>query len=252
MYSFKNHYAAYLGINQYEFNKGSRVFYKVLKYNVFPGYFYYNLIITKFDSEKVISINPDFAKNFDNSELSKILSLNEDSTLKFLKQKFPEERQGFFIKKMLRFSMNIEEFKEIKFPQKVELLNSKHKRQYLSRFNHLDPKIQEMIWTNVLPLIGLKRSFIAASNHECFSVCQIGNIIDNGGNIGVGTPEKFRNKGYGKSTVTKAAKWCFEHNVIPIYLVDSVNIRSINLAKSLGFNLKSTEIVIRSEPYSRN
>ncbi|GAA0785833.1 GNAT family N-acetyltransferase [Hathewaya limosa] len=58
------------------------------------------------------------------------------------------------------------------------------------------------------------------------------------------TNEQYRNRGYGKQVTTGILNWCIENNVLPIYLVDEKNTYSIKLAESLGFKIKSKEIVV--------
>ncbi len=91
------------------------------------------------------------------------------------------------------------------------------------------------------------RRFRIKINNVTAAIGTITNIDYGGGNIAVYTNPKYRQKGYGKMVVSSCVKWCFDHEIIPIYLVDCDNTASINLAKSLGFKVFSKEYILSEE-----
>lgn len=88
------------------------------------------------------------------------------------------------------------------------------------------------------------RQYVILDKNKIVSYCKISNIDFQGGNIVVYTNKQYRNRGYGKLVTTGILNWCIENNVLPIYLVDEKNTYSIKLAESLGFKIKSKEIVV--------
>ncbi len=252
MSDFENHYQNYLGIDLDEFKKGKRIYNKILKYNQQPGYSYYYMIITEFQTERVITIHPDFEEKFCKSELERLLKLNEEETIDFLNKKFGINNPEFNIRKMFRYSVNKNEFINSPLINEAMVMTEQHKDIYLTRVNFLDQEIQESIWKSILPMLNQKRAFICRRENDLIAEGSITTIIDNGGNIGVSTQNQYRKKGYGQAIVSQAVKWCFDNKIIPIYLVDQVNTNSILLAESLGFQLKSIEILISSKALGRN
>ncbi|NBI05588.1 GNAT family N-acetyltransferase [Senegalia massiliensis] len=68
--------------------------------------------------------------------------------------------------------------------------------------------------------------------------------------MAVFTYPKYRNQGYGKQVVKGYINWCLDKDILPIYLVDIENIPSIKLAESLGFEIKSTEVIVSLTLYN--
>ncbi len=246
MCSFNEHYKNYLGIDEKEFTIGKRIFHKVIHNWSYPGYFYYNMIITNYHSERVMSIHPEYAEMFSDKELSNLLSLEDNEAIEFLKSKFPNLSKGAFISRMLRYSVTPEELKR-DVTKAAVLFTNEYKSQFYARFKNVSKEIVDYHWQEAIPLFEKKRSFICCSEDEYFSMSNITNVIDNGGNIGVGTNSKYRKQGYGKATVIKAVDWCFDNSIVPIYLVDARNTPSIKLAESLGMTKRSEEVVVCSE-----
>lgn len=109
-------------------------------------------------------------------------------------------------------------------------------------------KYQDHCWEQNIKSIKEGRSFGLIRGRQNLSRATVEPIECGGGNISVATNEKHRKKGYGKMVVSAAVNWCFDHDILPIYYVRSDNIASIALARSLGFKLKASEIIVNHWP----
>lgn len=109
-------------------------------------------------------------------------------------------------------------------------------------------KYQDHFWKQNIKSIRESRSFGLIRGRQNLSWATVEPIYCGAGNIAVVTKEKHREKGYGKMVVSAAVKWCFDHDILPIYYVKSDNVASIALARSLGFRSKNKEIIVSHWP----
>ncbi len=248
MCDFRKHYIEYLGINSDDFEEGARIFYKEIRNMAYPGYFFYNMIISSYKAQTVITIHPEFSKRFTSEELVSLLKLDREDILQYLRNKFNDLQKGAFVSRMYRYSVTSDELMR-SIDKEAVLFTKQMKPFFYKRFEKAGKEIADYHWKESQILFEKKRSFICCSDVEYFSMSHITNIIDNGGNIAVGTNSRYRVRGYGKATVIKAVEWCFKNSVVPVYLVDSANEPSIKLAESLGMTRKADEIVVGSERF---
>jgi predicted GNAT family acetyltransferase len=113
--------------------------------------------------------------------------------------------------------------------------------------NHLHDEselVKEEIWNRKKDEIEQGRQYVILSKNKIVSYCKISDICYGGGNIVVYTNENYRNLGYGKQVLQATINWCIANNILPVYWVWDKNLASIALAKSLGFQIKSEEIVV--------
>jgi GNAT superfamily N-acetyltransferase len=103
-------------------------------------------------------------------------------------------------------------------------------------------------WKRKTRVLNEGRSIGVVRSRKLLSFAEIEPMDCGGGNIIVSTSEKHRRKGYGKAAVAAAVKWCFDHDVRPIYYVRTDNTASIALAKGLGFKAKNREIIVEHWP----
>ncbi|MCK8061611.1 MULTISPECIES: GNAT family N-acetyltransferase [unclassified Fusibacter] len=73
---------------------------------------------------------------------------------------------------------------------------------------------------------------------------KVSNVTCGAGNIAIFTDPGYRRRGYAEAIVEKCVSWCEEHEVLPVYLVDHDNLPSIQLAKKMGFEAFSQEVII--------
>jgi hypothetical protein len=65
------------------------------------------------------------------------------------------------------------------------------------------------------------------------------------------TETGFRRRGYAAQVVSAATNWVISKNKIPLYLADSSNIPSVNLAKSIGYKLAASYTGFLVTPQNR-
>ena len=56
--------------------------------------------------------------------------------------------------------------------------------------------------------------------------------------------ENYRRQGLGSTLLNMMIQKCLELNISPVYVVDSSNNSSINLAAKFGFSIASMEVII--------
>lgn len=133
---------------------------------------------------------------------------------------------------------------------------------YLNNLHIKDEKIRKMyrmIWDGINTTeIGLRpeyeyvymenlNKYVAKFNGKVISYCKISDIYYCFGNIVVYTNENFRKQGLATTLLNLLLVKCREKKLFPLYVVDSNNINSINLAKRLGFSIANEEIIISKE-----
>lgn len=91
------------------------------------------------------------------------------------------------------------------------------------------------------------RQCVILDGENIVSWAKISDIDFDGANIAVWTSADKRKFGYGKEVVMRLSHWCQKNNFVPIYLVDVENLASLNLAKSLGFQVLKEEVILRTE-----
>jgi len=143
---------------------------------------------------------------------------------------------------MYRLTVDENQFRPPPHFDQVATISDKEK--YLKLLGKRGKKFKEREWRKRKEIILQSRYFIIYANNEVASNALISDIDFNGANIVVNTNPNYRRKGYGNAVVAKTVEWCFKNNKIPIYWVDTANIASIKLAESLGFQVKSKELVI--------
>lgn len=89
--------------------------------------------------------------------------------------------------------------------------------------------------------------YVAKFNGNIISYCKISDIYFGFGNIVVFTNENFRNQGLATTLLNLLLIKCDEKNIFPLYMVDSINVASIHLAKKMGFSIVSQEVIMSKE-----
>jgi hypothetical protein len=241
---FKNYYFSFLGVNNID-NNSINICASALRCKPTNQYFYYPVIVSYFDNYIIVSIQPKYFKELkvilykNNKNIKNIASILND----FFKTKI----EKFQIKTMLRM-VKLDDSK-INTAGSLILDNSL-KECFMNTGNKANNKeFKEKKWQEISRLIDLERYYVYPIENKIASICFISNINFFGGNIVVLTQTKYRNRGYAKSTVSKAIGWCFANKILPIYYVEQNNINSLKLAKSLNFKEMAKEIVVCYNKY---
>ena len=88
------------------------------------------------------------------------------------------------------------------------------------------------------------RKYVAKSEEKTIGYCKVSDIDFGFGNIVVYIDENYRRQGLGSTLLNMMIQKCLELNINPVYVVDSSNNSSINLAAKFGFSIASMEVII--------
>ena len=240
MLDFQKYYKAYLGINE----NNSDIISCKKRNKPFCFVFKHLLIMSKINEKYYYSVAPQFYLKFKNNfkPVSKTANLND--FLLEIDNTFCKFIDRYNINKFYRFSYPNNFINKTDLSEKVSTLSKSNKELYFKLLGNRGKKFKENQWKKREHLINDERYSILIENNEIAAYSFLSNIDNGGANILVVTLPKYRKKGYGKAVVLQSIEWCLNNKLIPIYLVNQSNIASINLAKSLGFELKSEEIII--------
>ena len=202
------------------------------------NWYFQPMIATTKCNNIIISIAPSIYEEFKKYIKDKTLTIDnlKDSITPFFTEKFKAPK----IRDMYRMTLTSDISKVQSSTQVVKLT----KPILMSCLSYASEEKKLEIWNRKKYEILDGREYVILDNNKIISFCKVSNIDFNGGNLTVFTDEKYRNNGYGKLVTTETTKWCIENNILPIYFVDKNNLPSVALAKSLGFNIMSKEIVV--------
>lgn len=238
--SFRDYYFNYLGLNLEELQNGKSVFSSLQRDKPLNKKFVYKFIATFVDGNLVCSIAPEYFNDFKmfikNREVEQL-----DDVTKTSRDFFQSRLHDFNFRKMYRLTINENNIYSSGYDTQVIQLT---KGILMKIIDDMSEEDKLKIWEKRKQEVQEGRRFIMLDGKKIAATSIITDIDFLGANIAVYTEPDYRNKGFGKQVVGEAVKWCFKNSYIPIYLVDSQNIASINLAKSLGFEIKSEEIVV--------
>ncbi len=241
MIDFQKYYKAYLGINE---NSSEKIFSSDRRDELFSLIYKQYLIMSKIEEDTYYSIAPKFYEKFKESFKQFQDLKNMDEILYEIDDTFCEYIDNYTISKYYRFSNPNRLKVEANLSSEVVALSDSHKELYFKLMGIRGNKFKEKQWEKRKYLINDERYFILIQNNEIAAYSIISDIDYGGANIVVVTFPKYRKKGYGRAVVAKSVEWCYRNDLIPVYLVNQLNIASINLAKSLGFELKAEEIIV--------
>jgi len=193
------------------------------------GHYYYPIIGTTINDKPFYSIDSDHLSLFKYD-----ISNSIEENIKFNHEKNTKLRFRHFYRMSVKDQIHLKNNKAKLFDLE-DLKRLKHKVKTKDELNKLSRQVKE------------KRKFVVWVGDEIASIGRITDIDFNGGNIAVYTKENHRGMGYGKMVVEACINWCTDNEVVPIYLVDSNNGKSVSLAKSLGFVCHSEEFVLSIE-----
>lgn len=237
---FQDYYYKYLGIDQKELNKGKRIFNTDQRNKPLNGQFVQYSISTHVEGSLIFSVAPQYFDDLFEFLQGQVIN-NVDEVINIFRNFFINKIESFNVRKMYRLALN-------KDNDILDSLNScavrLTKEIFMDNLGHIDNAQKMEIWERKKHEVLEGRKFVVLEGNKITSACKISDIDFGGGNIAVWTESDCRNKGLGKQVVAEAVKWCFNNNILPIYWVDSENIASIGLARSLGFKIKSEEIVV--------
>lgn len=179
--------------------------------------YFYKVIATKYNGEKIISYSPEFNETElrllytkINFETIGVGNIHNDL-------KFPQYELSYMDRMLLETQIDI----------------SIDKRSGCIRNNSIEYKYLDEY-----------RKYIALVNGELVGYCKVSDVIANYGNLVVWVEESRRRLGIAESLVKLMIQKCYEERIVPMYVVKTNNHASISLAKKLGFQVKQRELVV--------
>jgi GNAT superfamily N-acetyltransferase len=128
---------------------------------------------------------------------------------------------------------------------RVEVVTEAHREVWLGRMKRRGKLMRRSIWNRDRKLREEGRRFAIIEDGEVAADAFVSDIDHGGGNLAVATAEGHRRKGYGAAVVAAATRWCFEHDIVPVYWAQTSNEPSVRLAEGLGFERRHEELCIR-------
>ena len=171
--------------------------------------FAYKIIITDYSGKRIVSVSPSISENIINIICTAIIDCSFEDIL----QLGQLHETGYRISMMYRMTLN----------RNKSLINvwRSQAAEYISEY----------------------KKYVIRDSGNIVSYCKVSNIDYGYGNIVVWTDEKYRRKGYARELLFRIILMCESEGIVPVYIVDSQNSASIELAKSFGFETVQTEII---------
>lgn len=225
--SFNDYYLNYLGLKNNFIHSNKKI---IIIKSVFRDYpinrkFFYPLISTEYQGKEIFScsqkLNIPKATSKEHLQFNEILNRNPDLLQKYM-YRFTKERDNEKRKTSSQLLTKT-------LIDKIEFNSTAEKEIFLERKK---------------AIITQKRQYVLIKNKTIISTAFLSDIYCQGANIVVYTNPNFWGRGYGREVVRNCINWCFENNLIPVYLVNKENKASIKLALSLKFKLKCKERVL--------
>ncbi|MBU5313792.1 GNAT family N-acetyltransferase [Tissierella carlieri] len=238
--TFQDYYYKYLGIDKGELEINKRIFSSNQRNKPLNGQFVQYLISTHIDGKLILSVAPQYYDDLFVLIKGQAIG-NVDEIIEILNTFFSNKLGNFSLRKMYRLIPN----------EDYDIYNSLNssaikltKEIFMDNLENIDEAEKMEIWERKKDEIIEGRKFVVLEDKKIVSACKISDIDFCGGNIAVWTDLNYRNKGFGKQVVAEAVKWCINNNILPVYWVDFENTASISLSNSLGFEIRSEEIVV--------
>lgn len=214
---FSDFYQEYLGLNDKMLHNDVQVC--KCKYRDIPinKRYYYKVIATTYNGEKIISCSPEFNEEeivflYNNINFQAIGAGDVHYELKM-----PEYELSYMDRMLLDSQPDINEDTLSVYgkPEQIEY-------RYLEAY----------------------KKFIALINDELIGYCKVSDVISDYGNLVVWVVESKRRSGIAECLVKLMISKCYEERIVPMYVVKADNHASKALAQKLGFQVIQRELVV--------
>lgn len=214
---FSDFYQEYLGLNDKILHNDVQVC--KCKYRDIPinKRYYYKVIATVYNGEKIISCSPEF----------------NEAEIVFLCNNINFEAIGAGD---IHYELKMPEY-ELSYMDRM-LLNSQPdiNEDTLSVYGR-----QDQIEYRYLEAY---KKYIALINDELIGYCKVSDVISDYGNLVVWVEESKRRLGIAETLVQLIIEKCYEESIVPMYVVKTENHASKALAQKLGFQVMQRELVV--------
>lgn len=179
--------------------------------------FYYNIIITEYNGECVVSCSPEVEKE-------KIKNV-----CNFIRNKTIED--------IIESKIQIETYDRACMYRLV--LNEKPDYNSLSEL-----KIGKSLVS--FKYIKDMKKFLALIGDTLIGYCKVSDVYYSYGNLVVWIEEEYRRNGVAEQLVKLAIEQCYKDSINPMYITKSINTASFSLAQKLKFNIVKKEVIFSS------
>ena len=214
---FSDFYQEYLGLNDKVLHNDVQVC--KCKYRDIPlnKRYYYKVIATIYNGEKIISCSPEFKEAeivflCNNIHFEAIGAGDIHNALKM-----PEYELSYMDRMLLNSQPDINE----------DVLS------IYGRHDQIEYRYLEAY-----------KKYIALINDELIGYCKVSDVISDYGNLVVWVEESKRRSGIAESLVRLMIHKCYEERIVPMYVVKTYNHASKALAEKLGFRVIQRELIV--------
>jgi len=236
---FREYYLEYMGVDPVQLEHGERVFPSIQRVKPESGLSHsrHHLIVSLREGTLIHSVAPALLPAY--REVAPA-SFGPDIQ-KHVDDAFASVYPGRFynIRRMLRFST------ERLFPPDPEVctLTEDDRDLVMNRMSQRGEKVRERFWHSaMLPMIRDGRMLSVVREGSELARSNVTLLPCGSANIDVWTRPDMRRRGLGAAVVRQAVNWCLLNGQVPIYLVHRENTPSVNLALSLGMEMKADEV----------
>lgn len=210
---FKDYYESYLDIDKLIDLNGCGICVSENRDIPINKRYIYKVIISDYNDQRIVSASPQISS----VSISSICEDIKDKTLDEILFSKPLRQTELRVSKMYRMTLG-----------NINVNNSSKQKitcEYLSDY---------------------KKNVIRDGN-KIVSYCKVSNIDFTYGNLVIWTDEKYRRKGFAREVLLASILKCKEDGIEPLYLVNSQNTASLELAKTIGLTIAQTEIIACKE-----
>ena len=220
--TFADYYAQYLGLTP---KKAGNIFFSSFRDLPINQNYYYPLIKSLYQGQEYYSLSP---------SLKGELCIPPEIMIKKLLQK----NSNLTFRRFLRFTSDV--YRAEKYDN-IVMVTQEHKSLFMCSGKVQELSRKEQKWESLQNFIKRGHFFAAIQDDKFVASCKISDTYCGGANLVVFTDENYRHRGLGKQLVRHTANYCLQQGLLPIYYVEESNQASINLIKSLCFDLMAME-----------
>lgn len=261
--AYLNYYLQFMGASRVWYESGSEFGAFVSSQRDIPmcRKYYHTMIYSRFCGRRILSAGQQISQYLCHTQikfsLEAVLDLGNDTEkeiLIFLKNQLPAYKVRSMLRMGLRSMRKIHNENVMCMPQaegkqlinEARALKPEEEMLFLNSLlkDGVEPERIRLKWKEILPYVSEGRWFVHIQDGKIVARAYISDLDFNGGNIAVWTDPDYRRKGYGRAVTAQAVRWCLEHKVLPVYLVEKENFPSLKTARSLGFETMFEEIIV--------
>lgn len=244
--AFEAHFFRFLDLDEGGLAGGRRVFSSPNRALPICRHFHATAVATVFAGRLVVSVAPDhhlaLVHHLEGREYA---GLSEELRLD-LDDAFLGRLTLPGVRRMRRYTVRPEWLDRPAAADAVRALGPDDLALFSTLMRSRGPRVREAAFAARRDVFADRRFFGVVEDDRLVAHAEVSDLVAGGGNLAVQTLATHRRRGHARALIARAAEWCHEHDVVPVYWVDEDNLPSLALAESLGFRLQSTELTVTS------